>query len=411
MTMLDAWRDQGSGAEPARFEGDIAGRGSLAQRADAAAAVAAQHAAAVDRDGRFPAESLAALKEGRLMGMAVPRAFGGEGADIAAVADACFRLGRSCSSSALIFAMHQIKVACVLRHGAGSPFHDRVLADIAAHQWLLASSTTEGLNGGNVRNSAAAVEALEDGSIALDRDSTVISYGAQADAIVTTARRAVDAVGSDQVLVVLLRDHYRLDPGQSWDTLGMRGTCSRGFKLHARGTAAQVLPVGYDVIHARTMTPVAHVLWGAVWSGIAAAAVERAQGFIRAAARRAKGQLPPGAVHYTRAQTALRSLRVMVRDGATRYEAALADETLFSSLDFNVALNLLKVEASETAVSAVMSSLRACGLSGYRNDGESSIGRHLRDVLSSPLMINNDRILASLATPALMSAVPTGLMD
>ena len=58
-----------------------------------------------------------------------------------------------------------------------------------------------------------------------------------------------------------------------------------------------------------------------------------------------------------------------------------------------------------------MGALRACGLSGYRNDGESSIGRQLRDVLSSPLMINNDRIVSSLASPALMAPVPAGLAD
>jgi acyl-CoA dehydrogenase len=48
-------------------------------------------------------------------------------------------------------------------------------------------------------------------------------------------------------------------------------------------------------------------------------------------------------------------------------------------------------------------------LSGYRNDSEFSIGRHLRDVLSAPLMINNDRILANLATPALMTPLPTSI--
>ncbi len=409
--MLDVRGDESSLMMPTTFGIGESGLMPQALRVEAASTIAGAFAAAVDRDGRFPAEALAALKEQRLMSLAVPLAFGGQGAGIAEVADVCFKLGRSCSSTALIFAMHQIKVACIVRHGIGSPFHDSVLRDVAAHQWLVASSTTEGLTGGAVRNSAAAVEEMDDGSIALDRDSTVISYGAQADVIVTTARRSAEAVGSDQVLVVLLRDHYRLDPGQAWETLGMRGTCSRGFKLHARGTAEQVLPVGYDIIHTRTMTPVAHVLWGAVWAGIASAAVERAQSFVRSAARRAKGQLPPGAPHYTRAQSALRTLRMMVRDGAVRYEAALADETLFASFDFNVAMNLLKVEASETAVATVMSCLRACGLSGYRTDGESSVGRQLRDVLSSPLMINNDRILSSLATPALMSAVPAGLMD
>ena len=44
-----------------------------------------------------------------------------------------------------------------------------------------------------------------------------------------------------------------------------------------------------------------------------------------------------------------------------------------------------------------MHAMRACGLSGYRNDGDYSIGRHLRDVLSAPIMINNDRILANIA--------------
>lgn len=406
MTMLDV---RSGDADPSLSADQ--GRLGPASRIAGPAAVAGEHAGAVDRAGRFPTEAIDALKRERLLGTAIPRAFGGDGASIAEVADLCFRLGRQCSSTALIFAMHQIKVACVVGHGLGSPWHESLMRDIAARQWLLASSTTEGLNGGNIRSSAVAVEALDDGTIALDRDSTVMSYGTQADVIVATARRSVDAAASDQVLVVLLRDHYTLDTGQAWDTLGMRGTCSRGFRLQARGRAEQVLPDAYDVIHSRTMTPVAHILWSSVWSGIAAAAVERAQGFIRAAARRSKGQLPPGAAHYTLAQSSLRGLRTMVHGGIERYEAALADEAVARSFDFSVGMNLLKVHASEAAVATVMSALRACGLSGYRNDGESSIGRHLRDVLSSPLMINNDRILASLAMPALMSAVPTGLMD
>jgi acyl-CoA dehydrogenase len=72
-------------------------------------------------------------------------------------------------------------------------------------------------------------------------------------------------------------------------------------------------------------------------------------------------------------------------------------------------INLTKVEASELAVSTVMSALRACGLSGYRNDSEFTIGRHLRDVLSSPPMINNDRILANISAASLMSAIPNSL--
>ena len=410
MTMLETRADQGAIA-PAVFGLGGVEAPAIPFRAEAAAAVAAEHATAVDRDARFPGEAIAALKRHRLLGMAVPGEFGGEGASMADVADVCFKLGRACSSAAMVFAMHQIKVACVMRHACGSAWHEAMLRRLCDEQMLLASSTTEGQNGGNVRSSAAAIESETDDAIVLDRESTVISYGAEADGIVTTARRSSEAAGSDQVLVVLLREHYRLEPVLQWDTLGMRGTCSAGFRLRARGSADQVLPVAYETIHSQTMTPVAHILWGAAWSGIAAAAVERAQNFIRKAARHGKGQLPPGAAHYTKAQSSLRVLRTLVQAGIVRYEAALADERLFGSLDFHAAMNLLKVDASEIAVATVMSAMRACGLSGYRNDGESSIGRHLRDILSSPIMINNDRILANLATTSLMSAVPTSLMD
>lgn len=410
MTMLETRADQGAIAPGVFGLGGVEAP-AIPFRAEAAAAVAAEHATEVDRDARFPAEAIAALKRHRLLGMAVPREFGGEGASMADVADVCFKLGRACSSAAMVFAMHQIKVACVMRHACGSAWHEAMLRRLCDEQMLLASSTTEGQNGGNVRSSAAAIESETDDAIVLDRESTVISYGAEADGIVTTARRSSEAAGSDQVLVVLLREHYRLEPVLQWDTLGMRGTCSAGFRLRARGSADQVLPVAYETIHSQTMTPVAHILWGAAWSGIAAAAVERAQNFIRKAARHGKGQLPPGAAHYTKAQSSLRVLRTLVQAGVVRYEAALADERLFGSLDFHAAMNLLKVDASETAVATVMSAMRACGLSGYRNDGESSIGRHLRDILSSPIMINNDRILANLATTSLMSAVPTSLMD
>jgi acyl-CoA dehydrogenase len=74
-------------------------------------------------------------------------------------------------------------------------------------------------------------------------------------------------------------------------------------------------------------------------------------------------------------------------------------------------ITLTKVEASELAVATVMSAMRACGLSGYRADGDFTLGRHLRDVLSSPIMINNDRILANLATSSLMTPIPTSMRD
>ncbi len=384
--------------------------GDWSARARAVAAIAATHAADVDSAGRFPAESCAALKEQRLLGVMVSRELGGEGAGIADVADICYLLGQACSSTAMIYAMHQIKVACVTRHMRDNAVLADFIRRLCAEQLLLASSTTEGQAGGNVRSSEAPVEHV-DGRIQLERKASVISYGAYADGIVTTARRSADAAGSDQVLVAFLKSDYTLTRLQGWNTLGMRGTCSEGYTLKATGQPGQILPEPYEVIHSQTMVPFAHLLWGSVWTGIAASATGRAQAFMRAALRTGNGQLPPGAPQFTKALRTLRTLRGMLANSLRAYERHMNDPKAVASVDFQSLITLTKVEASELAVSVVMSAMRACGLSGYRSDGDFTIGRHLRDVLSSPIMINNDRILANLSSSSLMTPIPTSMRD
>ena len=385
-------------------------RSSFPKRIAAVAAAAAADAEAVDRGARFPQKAIDTARTERLLGVQIPKALGGDGASIFDITDMCYALGRACSSTAMIFAMHQTKIACLVRHGAGSAWHEALMRRVASEQMLLASSTTEGQNGGNIRFSSAAVEHT-DAEISLVRNATVISYGAQADGIVTIARRDGDAVGSDQVLLAITKNDYSLTKSVEWETLGMRGTCSAGFELKFKGTSDQIFPEGYDKIHAQTMTPVAHLCWSSAWAGIAAASVERAQAFIRKAARGAGGQMPPGAVHFNAARMKLAKLRAIITANLDAYAAHEHDERALSSIDFQSSINLLKVEASELAVETVMSAMRACGLAGYRNDGDFSVGRLLRDVLSSPIMINNDRILSNIATTSLMSSVPTSLRD
>jgi acyl-CoA dehydrogenase len=226
---------------------------------------------------------------------------------------------------------------------------------------------------------------------------------------VTTARRAEETDASDQVLAVFLKEDYELELTGGWDTLGMRGTCSTGFRLRARGAPEQVLPVPYDRIHNQTMTPAAHLLWSSAWAGIAAAAVQKAELFVRKAMRSSGGQTPPAAGRLSEAKSKLRLLRNMLQVALQRYENMHDDQRLWSSLDYQTALAMTKVDASELAVETVFACYRTCGLSGYRNDGDVSIGRHLRDVLSAPIMINNDRITANMASAMIMSGVPAGI--
>jgi acyl-CoA dehydrogenase len=373
-------------------------------------AVAARHASAVDNGARFPTEAFEAIKAQRLLGIRIAKELGGEDASLAQVADVCYRLGQACASTGMIYAMHQIKVACITRHMRGSAPLERLLRRLCSEQLLLASSTTEGQAGGNVRSSEAPVE-YEGDRISLQRAASVISYGAYADGVVTTARRTSTSAPSDQVLIAFLKSDYTLTRLQGWNTLGMRGTCSEGYTLKASGEVGQILPDAYEIIHAQTMVPTAHLLWGSVWSGIAAGAVTRAQAFVRQAVRQSGGTMPPGAPQFTRALSSLRTLRGMLSSSLGAYERNMHDAKALTSLEFQSLITLTKVEASELAVATVLSALRACGLSGYRCDSEFSIERHLRDVLSSPIMINNDRILANLASSALLTPIPSSVRD
>lgn len=378
---------------------------ALSGRIAAVVSVAAKFADAVDREARFPKEAFDELKAQRLLGIMLPHRFGGESRSVAEAAQVCYALGRVCSSTSMIYAMHAANVACVMNHAGNSSRFDLYLGRIGAEQMLLASSTTEGKNGANVRSSASAIVA-SGREISLDRDASVVSYGAAADAIVTTARRSPDSLPSDQVLALFFRRDYTLERTSKWDVMGMRGTCSEGFHLLAKGDVEQVLGETYDKIHRRSMVPVTHLLWAACWAGVAAGAVERAQLFVRKASRAQKGNLPPGAPIATQASQSLMALTSLVDSAVADYLGRTSQPELLDDIAFQTSLNLLKVSASEMAISTVMHAFNACGIAGYRNDSEFSISRAMRDILSSSVMINNNRILANMGPSCLIVGVP-----
>lgn len=363
------------------------------------AQVAAEYAHAVDRDARFPAESIDALRHERLLSALVPAGFGGAGLTLTEVASICETLAHGCASTAMIYAMHQSQAACVIAHGGDSPWQRGFIERMAAAQLLLASATSEETTGGSMRTSTCAVQC--DGErFRIEKAAPTISYGAHADSILVTARRADDASPSDQVLIVALRDQIELEPRGNWDALGMRGTCSSGFHLVANGAAAQILPTPFGDIANRTMQPVSHTLWAAVWTGIAADAVQRANAHFRAQSLAKPNAVSPAGTRLVRATERLQMMKARVSAAlaaaqavhTAEYGAGATELPLPVQLRFTADMNTLKTGISTTALEVVHEAMMICGISGYRNGGRYSIGRHLRDLYSAPLMINNDRI-------------------
>ncbi len=361
--------------------------------------VVAAHAEAVDREARFPREAFAALREEKLLGAYVPVEYGGLGLDVAQVALVCEALGQYCASTAMIFAMHQIQAACVVHHALGSDWFGDYAREIAARQLLLASATTELGIGGDTRQSLCAVK-VEDGRFALEKQAPVISYGAEADAILVTCRRSEDAPRNDQLQVLVRREDCELKPLSAWDTLGFRGTCSPGFALKSAGDARQILPVPYAEIHSRTQHPFAHVVWSSLWLGLAADALTRARAAVRTEARKSPGATPISATRLAEADLLLDCMRASVHGLRDEYAHLLAegDPEAFAGYGFVIRVNNLKLNASQLVLDVVARAMVICGIAGYRNDSKLTLGRHLRDAIGAGLMVNNDRILGQNAT-------------
>jgi acyl-CoA dehydrogenase len=364
-------------------------------------AIAGPAADAVDREARFPREAIDALREERMLGAFVPRELGGLGATVGDLSSVCEMLGRSCASTAMIYAMHQIEVACLVRHGLSSPFFREYLSDLVRHEWLIASATSEIGVGGDLRRSVCAVE--RDGAqLRITKRAPVVSYGEEADDILLTARRSPDAAPADQVLMLVRKGDTRLTRTGDWDTLGMRGTRSFGYTIEAVAESSQVLPIPFGDIASQTMLPVSHVLWTSLWLGLASDAVGRARAFVRAEARRNPGTVPPGGTRLAETVAELSMMSASVHAGLADFERHQNDPETLGGLGFAIRMNNLKVSATRIAPEIVARALAVCGVNGYRNDSPYALGRHLRDAYGAALMISNDRVLGANAAMLLV---------
>jgi acyl-CoA dehydrogenase len=366
--------------------------------------IAATHAADVDASARFPIETVNALRNAGILSAAVPKELGGAGCSMVELAQLCSTLSLACGSSGMVLAMHYIQLACIVRHGLESEFFREYLRDLVRHQYLLASITSEVGTYGDTRSSLCAVERQNDRFV-LNKDATTGSYCAHADAILVTCRRDKDAAANDQVLVLVQRADCKLTQTTSWDTMGMRGTSSPGFRLESAGPLQQIVPGSFADSSAQTMVPYSHILWASLWWGIAADAVGKAANFVRNQARQNPGVVPPTATRLAEVSMQLQNMKQHWQAAAQAFDAVASgpeQQEELLSIGWALRLNNLKISCSEAAPQIVHRALQIVGILGYKNDSPFSLGRQYRDALSASLMISNDRIAAKSASMLLV---------
>ncbi len=362
-------------------------------------------APSVDQDARFPSEAFAALKAEGLLGALVPVEYGGLGLSLAQTAVHCHQLAGACGSAGMVLAMHHIQVASLVRHARGQAWHADFLKRLCRDQLLIASATSEVDIGGSLRTSLCALQ-VADGSFTVEKKASAISYAVDADVLFVTARAHPDAVAGDQALVVLEGDGLVLEPRETWDAMGMRGTGSAAFLVRGSGDAAQIFATPFSEIAAASMVPISHSLWAAVWTGIAGDAVLRARAALRARTRPGASDLPTGTLALVEAVEKLQLAEARVRTAILDLDW---DAPVAGNFAQAASHNALKTSVSETCLHAAQVALSICGFAGYARDGAYSVSRHVRDLHSAPLMIGNGRMRENAARLLLAQRPSLGL--
>ncbi len=345
----------------------------------------------VDAQARFPSESLAAIKDAKLLSALVPVEQGGMGARMTDVSNTIRVVARYCGATGSVFAMHMEQMFLLLRHG-NTPALRRLVDEIVERQLLIANANSEVGLGGDVMRSLAPLEPEGDGW-RFDKQALAASYGSHADLILSTARRSADAAETDQAVAMLRASEMMLEETTGWDTLGLRGTRSSGLHISGHVTSDDLFPVPFAEMASQGGGQMRHILLTAVWTGLAEGAMREAHKTVRAAARRNIGTTSQSAMRLAEIMADVQVARATLADAQRRIEVALETDTL-EDIDLITNLRNVKIVTTTTAVRVAGMALQICSINGYRRGPDHPLERILRDAYGGLIMVGNDRYLA-----------------
>ncbi len=338
-------------------------------------------AAAVDRDRRFPEQSMRALAERGALGLLVPEASGGAGGGLAALVEACEAVGAACASSGMVFLMHSVAAATVA--GGAGDRAEKYLHAMADGTALGTLAFSERGTGAHFYAPELAAE-RENGGVRISGRKSFVTSGGHADLYLVLVR-AGDGDGID-CYAVSGDDGVEFEG--AWEGLGMAGNSSVAARFDCVvDDAARIGAAGEGAgLVFGTVAPFFLAGLAAVNVGIASAALATAIEHVSRPRYSDGSSLAEiQSIQHALAdmQIATHAARLTVHDAARLGDAG--DEGAL------VALMTSKVAATEAAASVTQSALEVCGGQGYTP--ALPIERHLRDARAGAVMAPTNGVL------------------
>jgi butyryl-CoA dehydrogenase len=333
----------------------------------------APRAQEIDERGTFPEETFKAMGPAGLLGIPIPEAYGGTGADLLDYLIAMEEITAACASTALSLAAHTSLASLPILAFGTEDQKKRYLPDLASGTKLGSFCLTEpqaGSDAGGIRT-----EARRAGDrYILNGSKVYITNGSYAELFLVAARTAPPGKGRGEGVSAFIVEKAfgGVSPGRREDKLGMRGsdTAEIFFKDCEVPAANLVGAEGKGMTVFLKTLEGGRIGIGAMAVGIARASLEAASNYARERKAFGKPLAQLGAIREKIADMAvgLHAARLLVREAARRR---------MEGLPHVVEAATAKLFASELASRAAREAIQILGANGYSR--EYPVERYCRD--------------------------------
>ena len=331
----------------------------------------APRAAQCDRDATFPFENYDDLRAAGLLGVCVPAAYGGKGADYATYALLAAEMGRHCGATTLTFNMH---VCSTLWSGPLADDLDMTPEQRAQHEANRRVHFARIVDGGALyaqpfsEGSAAAAGKAPFGTTAQKVDGGWLVNGRKIFASLAGAADYYGVLCTEDKPEASVRDTlYIAVPGNApgfsivgdWDPLGMRGTVSRTLLMQDLFVPddAQLMPRGV-YYQAAARWPHMFFTLAPTYMGIAQAAYDFTVSYLRG---EVPGTPPVKRRMYPTKQIAVAEMHIKLEQTRALFLRALADARVDPGKEARLRVYAAQYTVMENANDLCRLAIRTCG--------------------------------------------------
>jgi len=340
--------------------------------------IASENAASVDTEGRFPEESVAALRSSGLLGLVLPVEIGGMGKGPEELTEVVSAIAASCGSTAMIYIMH---IAAAVTVAAAPPSgQPDLLASMARGESL----GTLGFSEKGSRShfwAPVSTSKLTGDTVRIHADKSWVTSAEHADVYVMSSGSTSGAPGEVDIYAIPAKT-AGLTVAGPWSGLGFRGNASSPMTVDVEiplsyrlGEAAS----GFGIMMA-TVLPWFNLSNASVSLGLAGSVVDAAVAHVSGARLE----------HIDQALSALPTIRAQVAKmsillAAERAYLAFAANSIANPTDSTILAVLgVKASANDAALVITEMAMRVCGGAAFSK--HLPIERAFRDARAGSVM-------------------------